>query len=122
MENQTVQNPIPIPESVVPVVPTLEPKAKFPITYLFLSLLTLLFLTSTAFLYYQNMQLKNMLASYQTPTASSAPTATTDPMVNWKTYTNKVRNYSISYPSDWTIDISKAETNLDDVSGAELKI
>lgn len=108
MEDQTVQNPIPEP-SLTPVQVS-EPKTKFPVMYLVLSLLILVLLASTVILYYQNMKLKNMLASYQTqPTAlptpttyqSPVPTITTDPTANWETYLNASAGFSIKYPTGW---------------------
>lgn len=96
MENQSVQNPVPEPA----LTPTLAPisKPRFPVMYLVLSVFILLFLASTAFLYYQNMQLKSMLASYQTPVASPTPSATADPTASWKIFTGKFFQYK--YPDD----------------------
>lgn len=96
-----MENPVSEPALAPVQVP--EPKAKFSVMYLILSLLILVFLVSTAFLYYQNMQLKNMLASYQTqPTSSPIPVATVDPTANWKTYINTKHSYSVKYPTNWT--------------------
>lgn len=82
----------------------------------------ILALGAIGFLYYQNQQLKTMLAKYQTPApqATASPISTPNPTANWKTYTNTVRGYSIQYPGDWTINTSKAETKPDNVNGAEL--
>lgn len=108
MENQPIQNPT--SEPTLTPVQVSEPKTKFPVMYLVLSLFILALLASTAFLYYQNMQLKNMLASYQTqPIASPTPTAyqspipstTTDPTANWETYLNASAGFSIKYPTGW---------------------
>ena len=62
-------------------------------------------LAIVAFLYYQNQQLKSMIASYQTPVASAAPVATVDPTANWKTYTSSDQKYSFKYPddNDWKV-------------------
>lgn len=114
MENRSVQNPV--PEPVLTPVQVPEPKAKFPVMYLVLSLLILVFLTATAFLYYQNMQLKNMLASYQnstspTPTTYQSPVPTTDTTVNWKTYINKTYGISFNYPKEAKI-IGDIESQL----------
>lgn len=102
MENQTAQNPNSDP-TLTPVQVS-EPKAKFPVMYLVLSLLILVFLTSTIFFYYQNMQLKTMLASYQnsaspTPTTYQSPVPTPDPTANWKTYDNKNSQINFKYPA-----------------------
>lgn len=108
MENQTVQNPTSEPTLTPVQVP--EPKANFPVMYLVLSFLILVFLVSTALLYYQNMQLKNMLTSYQTqpiispiPTTYQSPVPTIDPTANWKTYTNSEYKYQLKYPNDWSV-------------------
>jgi hypothetical protein len=71
--------------------------------YLVLSVFILLFLASTAFLYYQNMQLKNMLANYQTPVVLPTPSATADPTANWQTYTDSNRKFEFKYPTGWSI-------------------
>lgn len=44
-----------------------------------------------------------------TPTA--APAATTDPTVNWKTYTNTKYNFSIQYPKEWYIQATVQNTD-----------
>ena len=36
------------------------------------------------------------------PTQIPTPTPTTDPIANWKAYTNTKYGYSIKYPADWT--------------------
>jgi hypothetical protein len=76
------------------------------ITVLSMAIFILLSLGVIVFLYYQNQQLKNMLVNYQTPAASPTPTpvATTDPTVNWKTYTNSIQNFTFKYDSSWTLD------------------
>lgn len=116
MENQAIQNPT--PEPTLTPVQISEPKAKFPVVYLVLSLFILLLLVSTVFLYYQNLQLKNMLASYQTQTAvsptpatyqSPIPSTTTNPTANWKTYNSPeigdyISPFQMSYPPTWVIE------------------
>jgi hypothetical protein len=102
MDNQPVQNQVSEPIHTPVQVP--QQKPKFPVMYLVLSVFILLFLASTAFLYYQNMQLKNMLASYQTPAASPSPSTTPDPPADWKVYTNSIQKISFKYPSTWTLD------------------
>ncbi len=71
-----------------------------------MALFVLLSLAAVVFLYYQNQQLKGMLASYQTPVASPTPVATTDPTANWETYTNNV--LSFKYPSDWSVAVGNS--------------
>lgn len=102
MDNQHPKNLI--SESVLPEIPVIEPKPKFPVMYLVLLLASLVLLASTAFLYYQNIQLKNMLINYQTqPTSSPTPVSTTDPTANWKTYTDAKYNFSFKYPQSLEI-------------------
>ena len=78
----------PIPQS-----PTIQPSnhSSSSVTVISVALFILLSLGVIAFLYYQNQQLKSMLAKYQSTNQqinqSPTPTATADPTVNWKTYT-----------------------------------
>jgi hypothetical protein len=116
MENQAVQNPT--PEPTLTPVQFSEPRSKFPAMYLILSLFVLILLASTVFLYYQNIQLKNMLAGYQTQPAisptpatyqSPIPSTTTNPIINWKTYTNTKYSYNFQYPQQYNIKNNNAE-------------
>ncbi|HKB88714.1 MAG TPA: hypothetical protein VKC53_03640 [Patescibacteria group bacterium] len=68
------------------------------ITIASMALFVLMSLGVIVFLYYQNQQLKNMLAGYQTPVASPTPVATTDPTANWKTYIDSKKTFSFQYP------------------------
>ncbi|HET7099458.1 MAG TPA: Gmad2 immunoglobulin-like domain-containing protein [Patescibacteria group bacterium] len=69
------------------------------VTIASMAVFVLLSLGAVAFLYYQNQQLKSMLASYQTPVASPTPVATIDPTANWKTYTDAKKTFSFKYPA-----------------------
>jgi len=73
------------------------------ITTASMALFVLMSLGVIVFLYYQNQQLKSMLASYQTPVTSPTPTATADPTANWKTYTNTGQNFSYRCPTEWNL-------------------
>jgi len=67
-------------ESQVPEIPVTEPpkpKDNHWITILSMALFVVASLSITAFLYYQNQQLKSMLASYQN---TPSPTPTTTPV------------------------------------------
>src|SRR6185369_10249746 len=52
-----------------------------------------------AFFYYQNQQLKSMLAKYNAP--SPTPAATDSPLANWKTYVNSADGYEFKVPKEW---------------------
>ena len=65
-----------------------------------MAIFVLLSLAAVAFLYYQNQQLKSMLATYQTQ-VSPTPTAIPDPTANWETYTNAQYNYGLKHPTTW---------------------
>lgn len=86
----SAENPIPPP----------VPKDNHWMTILSMAVFVLLSLGAVAFLYYQNQQLKGMLANYQTSTASPTPVATPDPTANWKTHTDKSGQFSFKYPSN----------------------
>ena len=100
-------------ESQVPEIPVTEPpkpKDNHWITILSMALFVVASLSITGFLYYQNQQLKSMLASYQN-TPSPTPTATTDPTANWKTYTNDAYKFSFKYPGDLNIENNQVDTS-----------
>jgi len=77
------------------------------ISILAMAIFVLFSLGVVVFLFYQNQQLKNMLANYQIPVASPTPTATADPTANWKIYTNTA-GYSIKYPTSFTTQLLAA--------------
>jgi hypothetical protein len=72
------------------------------ITIASMALFVLMSLGVIVFLYYQNQQLKSMLASYQTQ-PSPTPVATADPTADWKTYSHKQLSFTIKYPPEWAI-------------------
>ncbi len=84
-----------------PTVPNHVPDSSSKLPVLAMAIFVLLSLGSVAFLYYQNQQLKTMLASYQAPVVSATPTGTTDPTTDWKTYINTTYGYSIKHPQDY---------------------
>lgn len=100
---------IPTVETQIPETPQVpqNPKDNHGITIAAMALFVLLSLGVIVFLYYQNQQLKDILANYQTPTVSSTPTpvATIDPTASWKTYTNNKYglDFSFLYPTDFNI-------------------
>ena len=101
-----------IQEPVAPIEPTQDipnqQKDGHGITIAAMAIFVLLSLSAVVFLYYQNQQLKSMLASYTSPTTKPQPTPTSDPTANWKTYTNKQYGFTFKYPSDWE-DVSKSD-------------
>ena len=50
-------------------------------------------------------------AASTTTTNTSTSTATTDPTVGWKTYTDSSDNYTIKYPTTWTVDLQNKDSN-----------
>ncbi len=68
-------NSTPVQEPVVHKIPK-NTKDTNSITIISMAIFVLLSLGAVAFLYYQNQQLKSMLASYQTPTPTATPTGT----------------------------------------------
>lgn len=117
MEDQSVQNPI--QEPIITPVPVLPPTKNNNFPVVVFAVLTLLLLVSTAFLYYQNQQLKNMVANYQTqtivsptPTSSATASEAADPTANWKTYVGN--DYTFKYPKNF--DVSYGQ-----VGGADIQ-
>jgi hypothetical protein len=90
--------------------PGQTPKDNHWVSILAMAIFVIFSLGVVAFLYYQNQQLKNMLANYQTPIVSPTPTATTDPMANWKTYTDGKTNFNFKYPPEWTYKLGETNT------------
>lgn len=83
--------------------PIATPTSKTPIGLVFLfSILTLVLIGTTGFLYYQNQQLSRQIAILKaTPTPSPTQSPTQDPTYNWKTYTNQKLGLEFMYPNNW---------------------
>lgn len=77
--------------------PSAPSKGNHGITIAAMAIFVLLALGAVAFLYYQNQQLKTLLANYQT-NSSPTPTTTPDPTLDWKTYADTKLGYSLKYP------------------------
>ena len=90
------QAPTPVPEKPSFPEPP-RPKDNHWITIASMAVFVLLSLGAVAFLFYQNQQLKAMLASYQAQ-SSPIPSATPDSTANWKIYTNEKMNLTFKYP------------------------
>lgn len=76
------------------------------ITIVSMAIFVLMSLAVVGFLYYQNQQLKSMLAGYQTPAPSPTLAATVDPTANWKIYINSIQNFTFKYDPSWILDKS----------------
>lgn len=100
------QQPViqPVESIISPTSPQLplSPKSSNSLTVISMALFILLSLGAVAFLYYQNQQLKTMLASYQTSVASPTSTPTADPTANWKTFSASFGSikYTFKYPQN----------------------
>jgi hypothetical protein len=81
------------------------PKSKNWLVILLIFFVVILSFGTAAYFAYQNVQLKKQVTkiSPTSPNPLSSPTPTTDPTVNWKTYTNSVFNYSFKYPLAWSV-------------------
>jgi hypothetical protein len=79
-----------------------------------LAVFILLSLAAVAFLYYQNQQLKSMLANSQTASQILSPTPISTE--NWKTYSSSEFGFEILYPADVKISTrSASEIQIDDL-------
>lgn len=107
-----------IPEPVTNTMPQSSTRVNN-ITILSVAIFILLSLSAVAFLYYQNQQLKSMLASYQTPVPtysptpvytpieSASPSAAVNPIVTSPTANTKVSSPLIitgTVPSGWMFE------------------
>jgi len=98
MENETI-TPV-IEEPAVPQVP-MEPEKKnnlFKILVIFLGILIVLGLFANAYLMFSKKETVT-----KTPDSSVIATPTLDPIADWKTYTNEIIGFSLSYPQEYTI-------------------
>ena len=117
-------------ENSVLVQPTAETKSKknnLPLMLVFV--LLILSLGALGYLYYkfdkisrQNVELKSLAIQLAVEKAEQKAAAKNKSSPEWKKYTNIIEKYSIEYPSDWTLDTSKAEIENNDPIGAELSI
>lgn len=91
--------PIASPQPIVP-----SPiKPKNPFMGLVIIILLLSF-AAAGFFAYKNWQLKQQISQVKpTPTPIITPSATPDPMANWKTFTNSTWGYSFKYPPQWGV-------------------
>ena len=100
MDPQTPTVPTPPPQVTPPVVSPILPK-KNNLAVILLSILLLITLFISGYLFLQVQGLTKQLAQLQIQPTSSIPTTTPDITANWKTYTDPKGKYSFKYPDYW---------------------
>lgn len=129
MENIPVQPPV---QNVTPVTPPVvnqvvspvtpppasEPKHKIPTWLKILApgvvIILAIALSAGAFVLSKNQASKTTEVATPTIAPTATPTPTPNPTASWKTYVNTEGDYSIKYPSDFTLHVNEAhvfETN-----------
>jgi len=100
-QNQTQQSAqSPIPEQPSTTSLTVQNKRKLKLPIIFAAVVLFLFLTgavSAAYLFV----FKPKPTPEQLTTKTQQPSPTSDPMANWKTYSNMKYKYSLKYPLTW---------------------
>lgn len=86
---------IPPTEPISELVPAPNHKSS-----IFSALIALLLISSTIYLFYQNIQLKKQVTTLTKKQTSPIPSPTSNPLGNWKTFTNSAYNITIQYPVD----------------------
>jgi hypothetical protein len=108
----------PTPETQIPEAPQIPRVERDDhwISILAMAIFILFSLGVVIFLYYQNQQLKNMLANYQVqPIASPTPTATSDQTANLKTYTDSKGVFEFKYPETSDVKVfNSGSISVDD--------
>lgn len=99
VQTPPVADPTATPVPAAPAVPV--PVKSNNILVAILGILVVLLLGATAYLYYANQQLAQVITNYQRQTPSPSPASTPDPTANWKTYRSEKYNFSFKYPSEW---------------------
>ncbi len=109
MEEQTTQDP------VVEEKNSEMPKNRGMSLGMIMSILLFVAVAIALFFYFQNRQLKNMLADKMvedakndTPTETDAPPVLTD---SWKLYQNNQYNFEFKYPETYTIEVVPVATS-----------
>ncbi|MFZ2202780.1 MAG: hypothetical protein WAV56_05320 [Microgenomates group bacterium] len=100
-------------ETVTPQPATPPSSPRKSVLPLLLTTLFLLTLAATGLLAYQNWLLKKQIAALQIPipTPTVAPIPTTDPTVNWKTYTNTDYGFQFRYPPEARLETLGSSPN-----------
>lgn len=74
----------------------------------------ILLISITAYLGYQNWQLRQQISSDNfMPTPALSSTSAPDPTANWKTYTNPEFGFEVRYPIDWTFTSEGPNSAMD---------
>ncbi|CAN5314673.1 hypothetical protein BH10PAT1_BH10PAT1_1350 [soil metagenome] len=117
MEEQKLPN-APV-SNETPVLNPIETKPKSNMVMIGLGIIILVLLIMSGYLGYQNMQLQKeitgMKVGQKVAVNSPTPVATVDPTAGWKTYTNNLWKFSISYPKDVLV-----ECTPNDIDGLRL--
>ncbi|MCX6817117.1 MAG: hypothetical protein NTZ93_04605 [Candidatus Beckwithbacteria bacterium] len=70
---------------------------------------------TSAFLFYQNLQLQKQIAVLQSPVSllvKPSPSPSLDPTADWKKYTNSSNQFSFKYPSEYTVTSQPTFTTI----------
>lgn len=116
-QNPTVPTvPTPPPQVTLPAISPVFPK-KNNLAVILLSILLLVTLSATVYLFLRVQSLTKQLAQIQikptpTPLSTEIPSPTPNPTANWKTYTNTVQKISFKYPSTWVLDSNGDQEQL----------
>lgn len=97
----TTQPPIQAPAPEAAPAPEVPKKSGNPLAIL-LSIVIVLLLSLSGYLYYQNMQLQKQINETVVIESSPKPEETADPTLIWKSYTNTELGFSIKYPNNWS--------------------
>ena len=89
------------------------------------TILTSLSILTSGWLYYQNLQLQKQISQLSikpSPSPTSTPAQSIEPIANWKTYTNNVFNYSLKVPNDYFVGLrgNINNINIEDLNNIEI--
>jgi hypothetical protein len=112
-------------ESKTDLIKPLEPSKNKGGNFLIILLSILLIISSliAGLFAYQTQKLVKEISKLQitpTPAASTKPSPTIDPTLDWKTYTKD--QISFKYPNEWTISEQQNQTSMENKEGAKITI
>jgi len=106
----------PSSQSVIEVPTPQKPATSKPVTSWLLVILVILLLGTTGFFAYKYYELKQQVGNLQpassvspvkvtttNPSLTLSPKPTTDPTINWKSYSNSTHRISFKYPLEWSL-------------------